>query len=364
MPGVTPLLLPTQAAAKQVSKLDAPQQVDAGEGDREPFSQALAKQLADVSQDNAASKGKAVSLPGADTPDAEASLPPHGDVLPPPLPSNAAGIALAQLSLAGSEAGTPENLLPADPLSPATVDVPVALPFVAATLPRPETSPVTNAAAGAASAAIQNEAAILPVVPPPVDAVLVPGARVAQQSAQSEGRLAGTVDAIALSTATSAAVTHDPRPQRAEVPIVMQLSVPLQDPGWDQAVAQRVLWMVQQGAQSAELRINPPGLGTVEVRVMLGNNDQARVSFTSAHAEVREALEAAFPRLREMLGANGLVLADANVSAHSFAEQRQASHYQGGAHPGSAAADPEQPDADVGTEAAVKVPVGLLDLYA
>ncbi|MDP1708659.1 MAG: flagellar hook-length control protein FliK [Gammaproteobacteria bacterium] len=364
MPGATPLLLPTQAAAKQVSKTAKPQQAGVGEQGSQPFSQALATQLAATPQNNTAGQNKGQ---GGSLPEVGALLPLDGEVLPPPLSPNTTdgALALERLTAAGPEAGTAEGLVPAVPLSPATGDVSVALPSTAASLPRPETAAVVNAAADAASATAQDEAGALPLVPPAADAVLVQGGRGAQQSVRQEGRLAGTADAIAQSsTATSAAVTHDPRPQRAEAPILMQLSVPLQDPGWDQAVAQRVLWMVKQGAQGAELRINPPGLGTVEVRVMLGSNDQARVSFTSAHAEVREALEAALPRLREMLHANGLSLAGTDVSAHSFAEQRQAAQYQGRAHPGAAAGDPDQPGADTDTEAVVKLPVGLLDLYA
>lgn len=359
MPGAGPLLLPTQAATKQVSKTTAPQQVDTDRADRMPFSQTLAKRLSDVAQNNAAGKGPAVSAPEAETTAAGGALPPNGDVLPP-LPSNDP-LTLVNRGLADPETGTP---VVAGSPPPVTDAVPVVLPFAAAMPPRPETAPAANAAVGVAAADGQYATGAAPGVTSPVDGVLAPGERATQQSVRNAGRqVVGVAEPVTM-PATSAAVTHDPRSQRAEAPLVMQLSVPLQDPGWDQAVAQRVLWMVKQGAQSAELRINPPGLGAVEIRVALRENDQARVSFTSPHADVREALEAAFPRLREMLHANGLSLEDADVSSHSFAEQRQASHYQGGAQFGSATGDAEQPGTDTATEAVVKLPIGLLDLYA
>lgn len=364
MPGAGPLLLPTQAATKQVSKPAAPQQADSDRADSMPFSQTLAKRLADVAQNNAAGKGPAVSAPEADTTAVEMVLPPNGDVLPPLLSNEP--LTLAHLDLTDPDTGaTPGNPPLVASLLPSVTDaVPVAHPSAAAIPPRPETAPAANAAVGVAAADGQHATGAVPVAPPVVDAVLVPGERVVQQSVRNTGRQVGVAEPVTM-PAASAAVTHDPRPQRAEAPLIMQLSVPLQDPGWDRAVAQRVLWMVKQGAQSAELRINPPGLGAVEIRVALRENDLARVSFTSPHADVREALEAAFPRLREMLSASGLSLAEADVSARSFAEQRHASHHQGQAQqPGSATAGAEQPESGEAVAAGVKLPAGLLDMYA
>ena len=40
---------------------------------------------------------------------------------------------------------------------------------------------------------------------------------------------------------------------------------------------------------------------------------EASIWFGAAHAETRQAIEQAIPRLREMLSANGLSLADAGV---------------------------------------------------
>ncbi len=104
------------------------------------------------------------------------------------------------------------------------------------------------------------------------------------------------------------------------------LETPFRQPGWDQALSERVLWAASQKLQSAEIRLNPPQLGPIEVRVQM-HQDQAQVSFTAQHAVVREALEASMPRLRDMLNASGFNLVDVNVSQHSFAEQQR--HAQG-----------------------------------
>ncbi|MBI5462681.1 MAG: flagellar hook-length control protein FliK [Gammaproteobacteria bacterium] len=100
------------------------------------------------------------------------------------------------------------------------------------------------------------------------------------------------------------------------------LETPLRQPGWDQALGERMMWVVNNKFQGVELKLNPAHLGPIEVRVQM-HNDQAQVSFVAQHAPVREALEAALPRLREMFGANGFNLGDVNVSQHSFAEQQR-----------------------------------------
>jgi hypothetical protein len=109
---------------------------------------------------------------------------------------------------------------------------------------------------------------------------------------------------LAQATALRGGVT----PPQAPAPI-------LEPPGngaWTQALGDRVLWMIGRDIQSAELRINPPQLGPVEVRIAV-QNDQASVSFTAQHPFTREALEAAVPRLRELMGSSDLNLVNVDV---------------------------------------------------
>jgi len=89
--------------------------------------------------------------------------------------------------------------------------------------------------------------------------------------------------------------------------------------GWDNALGQRILWMTGQQIKEATIQLNPPELGQIQVRVSV-DGDQTSVNFISQHANVREAIDSALPRLREMLGADGLNLADASVD-----DERQAS---------------------------------------
>ncbi len=95
-----------------------------------------------------------------------------------------------------------------------------------------------------------------------------------------------------------------------------QLAEPMHTPRWNDGLANRVTWMVNQEVQRADLRLNPPELGPLEVRIAV-TDDEARVTFTAQHALVREAVEAALPRLRELMAATGLNLVQVDVGQHS-----------------------------------------------
>jgi flagellar hook-length control protein FliK len=83
---------------------------------------------------------------------------------------------------------------------------------------------------------------------------------------------------------------------------------------WDQALGQKVVWMVAGGQQSASLTLNPPDLGPMQV-VLNVNNSQASANFIADQPEVRQALEAAMPKLRDILNEAGIQLGQATVSA-------------------------------------------------
>lgn len=85
-------------------------------------------------------------------------------------------------------------------------------------------------------------------------------------------------------------------------------------PGWDQALGQKVVWMVAGSQQSASLTLNPPDLGPMQV-VLNVSNGQADATFTANQPEVRQALEAALPKLREMMSEAGIQLGQTTISA-------------------------------------------------
>lgn len=110
----------------------------------------------------------------------------------------------------------------------------------------------------------------------------------------------------------------------------------IQNPMWSQKMTDQVSFMLRGGYQQAEIKLNPANLGPMEIKLSI-NDDQASVSFITQHAPVRDAIDSAMPRLREMLEQQGLNLADVNVSTKS---QQQGS--DGGS--GHAAHNPESVD--------------------
>lgn len=113
--------------------------------------------------------------------------------------------------------------------------------------------------------------------------------------------------------------------ERVEMPV----NTPLRAPDWSGEVGQRVVWMARNDVQEAQLTINPPHLGPIEVRLSL-SDDRASAQFFSPHAEVREVLQEALPRLREMLAGAGVQLGQSDVGAQS----QQAFQQPGGARHG------------------------------
>lgn len=86
---------------------------------------------------------------------------------------------------------------------------------------------------------------------------------------------------------------------------------------WSQDMGQKITWMVSgTGQSSAEIQLNPPDLGPLNV-VLHVSGGQATALFTSPHEAVREAVNHALPRLKEMFAENGIMLGNASVSDQS-----------------------------------------------
>jgi flagellar hook-length control protein FliK len=124
-----------------------------------------------------------------------------------------------------------------------------------------------------------------------------------------------------------------------------QVSVPVGQPGWGRAVGEQMMWFVSQNIRSASLRLNPQHLGPMEMQVHM-DGDKASIAFASQHVMVRDALESALPRLREMFSANGLDLVNVNVS-----------HQQ---DPGYSGGDPRSSGSGGGSRSGFAEPAGGL----
>ncbi|MBS7457221.1 flagellar hook-length control protein FliK [Coralloluteibacterium stylophorae] len=116
---------------------------------------------------------------------------------------------------------------------------------------------------------------------------------------------AGRGIGLAAPTAAAARGTAPP-------PAVPGAPVDLADADFGGEVGSRVHWIAEQRLGHAEIRLNPADLGPIDVRLRL-DGDRLHADFSSAQADVRQAIEQNLPRLREQLAASGFQLGHAGV---------------------------------------------------
>ena len=171
-------------------------------------------------------------------------------------------------------------------------------------------------------------------------------------------RVANNPAAIGLQTnATSAPTAPTPG---------LRMETPLGQAGWRDEVGQKLTWMVSNNRQQAELVLNPPQLGRIEVTLIL-EGDRASVSFATPHPAVRETLENSMMRLREVLADAGVTLGQTHVGADS--RHNSSSMHQKNDGLASASVDGERHAATIsvpGRESAWRSAAGrgMVDVFA
>ena len=145
------------------------------------------------------------------------------------------------------------------------------------------------------------------------------------------------------------------------------VTVPVGKPGWSDAVVDKVMWFSAQQINSAEIHLNPPDLGPLQVRIS-AHHDQASIFFTSPHAAVRDALDQALPRLREMMDGSGVQLLDVGVGGQGAAQQQAQQRTGGGGFAANAGAGDDIDIDGIATTtshgSAARGVLSLVDAYA
>ena len=140
--------------------------------------------------------------------------------------------------------------------------------------------------------------------------------------------------------------------------------LPVHTPRFADGLGQHVVVLTQAGIQQAQMSLNPPELGPIDVRITL-QQDSASVQIAAASAVARDAIQDALPKLRDLLDQSGVRLNDAGV----FAQLPQREQSAGGQAQRSDwlvdAPFRERGGAEgMAPTAAVVRRVGLLDAYA
>lgn len=119
-----------------------------------------------------------------------------------------------------------------------------------------------------------------------------------------------------------AALTQAATPKTANaVPVNQPLA--MHQSGWTDEVVNRVMYLSSANLRSADIQLQPAELGRLDIRVHMIPDQQTQVTFMSAHAGVREALEGQMHRMRDMFNQQGLGQVDVNVSDQSRGWQGQ-----------------------------------------
>lgn len=125
---------------------------------------------------------------------------------------------------------------------------------------------------------------------------------------------------------------------------------------------QQLVTMVSQGIQHAEIRLDPPELGHMLVKIQV-HGDQTQVQFHVTQSQTRDVIEQAIPRLRELLQEQGMQLADSHVSQGDQGQRREGSFGEGGGSGGANVDDFSAEELDLGLNQATSLNSGI-DYYA
>lgn len=133
---------------------------------------------------------------------------------------------------------------------------------------------------------------------------------------------ASTDDAAHLSNISASNTPHVPSGTALVTQTSLAIETPVRHSAWANDFSQKIVWLASNDKQIAQITLNPPQMGPIEISLNM-NKENASAFFVSPHAEIREAIETALPRLREMLAGVGIELGQANVSAESFKQQAE-----------------------------------------
>ncbi|MGO2353152.1 MAG: flagellar hook-length control protein FliK [Marinomonas foliarum] len=93
----------------------------------------------------------------------------------------------------------------------------------------------------------------------------------------------------------------------------LTMSLPPGHPGWANEMTQKVAWIARDGGHTAHIRLDPPELGSLTVKVSVDSDSNTQISFIAATPQARDLLEGQMGRLRDMLAQQGMDLSRADV---------------------------------------------------
>ena len=113
-----------------------------------------------------------------------------------------------------------------------------------------------------------------------------------------------------------------------------QPALSLLEPTAATQLKERVMFQVNQKIQSAEIKLAPEELGSMQIKVQL-QQEQLSVQFVVQQAGAKEALEQQMPKLRELLEQQGIALSEGQVEQRQSRSQQEQHSARHGNHAGA-----------------------------
>lgn len=129
-----------------------------------------------------------------------------------------------------------------------------------------------------------------------------------------------------------------------------------------QQLNEKIRWMMSARNMMAEIRLDPPELGSMQVRVNM-SGDTASVSFVVQSQQARDALADATPRLRDMLAEQGIELGESFVQQQSSG-QGETGENGDGQFAGGGTQRAEEDDTKIIEQRVTRESMGGIDYYA
>ena len=129
------------------------------------------------------------------------------------------------------------------------------------------------------------------------------------------------VDKSRLTTESPLLLDAASKAARQSIASLVSISYPLNHQKWNEAMGKRLVFMANQNIQMAQISLNPEKMGPIQLRLHMDREQMVSVSMSAHHATTREALEAAIPRLKEMLAEAGIDFDQVNVQEDAVFDQ-------------------------------------------
>ena len=191
-----------------------------------------------------------------------------------------------------------------------------------------------------------------------------------QYISQSQVKPVAAIDNTILPGVPSAIMVNQTMSVQSSQAVLPPITVSPENAQWNSQVGDRINWMVNNNMQRVEIRLDPPELGNLDIRLNLSKDNQASILVHVTNPSAKEAIESAIPRLREMFEQQGLDLGDVDVSQQNPQQQSAFEEFDNNGSDHTGANDNDMNTADISEEQELTITnlprnsENLLDLFA